>query len=93
MQPQGHLQIISAMLDHGLDPQSALDMPRWKIVKGRQLEIEAGIGVIDALIKRGHEITVPQDNTGFGRGQIILKTETGYLAGCESRADGLAAVY
>ena len=31
MQPQGHLQVISHMVDGGLDPQAALDMPRWCI--------------------------------------------------------------
>ena len=29
MQPQGHLQVISSMVDRGLDPQAALDQPRW----------------------------------------------------------------
>ena len=29
MQPQGHLQVISSMVDLGLDPQAALDQPRW----------------------------------------------------------------
>lgn len=29
MQPQGHVQVLSAMIDDDLDPQSALDRPRW----------------------------------------------------------------
>lgn len=31
MQPQGHLQVMSHMIDFGLDPQAALDQPRWCI--------------------------------------------------------------
>ena len=29
MQPQGHLQVVSHMVDLGMDPQAALDHPRW----------------------------------------------------------------
>src|SRR4029453_10496009 len=29
MQPQGHVQVVSATVDLRLDPQAALDAPRW----------------------------------------------------------------
>ena len=95
MQPQGHLQVVSAMVDNGLDPQSALDLPRWRIIENKKLEIEKGIGLdtIEKLIQRGHEITIPQDVTGFGRGQIILRHDDKYIAGSDPRADGKAAAY
>jgi len=34
MQPQGHLQVVVAMVDDDLDPQSALDRPRFQLRGG-----------------------------------------------------------
>ena len=31
MQSQSHLQAVSSMVDYGLNPQSALDAPRWQV--------------------------------------------------------------
>ena len=48
MQPQGHLQVISSMVDRGLDPQAALDQPRW-CLGGVGSERGAG-SVLDATV-------------------------------------------
>ena len=92
MQPQGHVQVISAMIDFGLDPQSALDLSRWRVVEDRQIEIESSMSTqtVEELAGRGHEITVTDDVTGFERGQIILRQNNQYIAGSEPRADGMA---
>jgi hypothetical protein len=46
MQPQGHVQVLSALHDAGLDPQSALDLPRFCIdvdSAGGRVAIEEGM--------------------------------------------------
>ena len=92
MQPQGHLQVVSAMLDYGLDPQSALDLARWRVIENREVEIEAAMSpdIVSELESAGHNVKLIDDVTGFGRGQIILKHENQYIAGSDCRADGLA---
>ena len=93
MQPQGHLQVVSAMVDYDLNPQAALDAPRWQVTGGLGVSIESEVpaDVIEELSRRGHQITVVTDRTGFGRGQIIRRLDNGiYVAGSEPRADGAA---
>ena len=58
MQPQGHFQVVSALLDDGLNPQEALDRPRWMVADGQangDLLLEEGIpvGTMAALAERG----------------------------------------
>ena len=96
MQPQGHLQVVSSMLDHGLNPQAALDAPRWQLASGLEVAVEPETDrdVLAALAARGHRPVVAADRLGFGRGQIILRlADGGYAAGSEPRADGAALGY
>jgi gamma-glutamyltranspeptidase / glutathione hydrolase len=99
MQPQGHLQVVVALVDDGLDAQSALDQPRFCIddgTAGGKVALEEGnsTNVLDDLQKMGHEIysVNGQARALFGRGQIIVRNaETGVLCGgSDPRADGCA---
>lgn len=99
MQPQGHVQVLSALADHGFDPQAALDLPRFCIdaeQTGGRVGIEAGIptNVLSELEVMGHPVYFVRDldRSLFGRGQVILREpETGILcAGSDPRADGCA---
>ena len=99
MQPQGHVQVLSAIVDHALDPQSALDLPRFCIdveQAGGRVTLEEGISpqVVANLEKMGHPVYLVSgyDRSVFGRGQVILHdAETGVLcAGSDPRADGCA---
>lgn len=95
MQPQGHLQVIMNLFDFNLNPQAALDAPRFRWDKGLQVALENHFDpdILDDLKKRGHILTVENRNSGFGRGQIILKRNGHYLAGTETRCDGHIAYY
>jgi gamma-glutamyltranspeptidase/glutathione hydrolase len=96
MQPQAHLQVVSNLVDFNLNPQAALDAPRWQWVQGRELYFEMGIPahIAAALSRRGHDIRYEHRETAFGRGQIIQRLPSGiYAAGTEMRADGYIAVW
>jgi gamma-glutamyltranspeptidase/glutathione hydrolase len=99
MQPQGHVQVLSALRDTGLDPQSALDLPRFCIEaekSGGEVAIEEGIpqATFDQLETMGHPVrwVSGYERALFGRGQVILRDPlTGVLcAGSDPRADGCA---
>ncbi len=97
MQPQGHFQVVTHTLDHLLNPQAALDMPRWQWMGGKKVTVEAEFPnyLVQQLQRKGHDIEVMADGGSFGRGQIIWRNpETGVLAGgTESRTDGAIAVW
>jgi gamma-glutamyltranspeptidase/glutathione hydrolase len=92
MQPQGHVQVLSAMLDRGLNPQAALDAPRWQVERSGRVVVEPATpqAVVDGLRGRGHEVRVEPNAMLFGRGQIIVRRDDAYVAGSEPRADGAA---
>jgi gamma-glutamyltranspeptidase/glutathione hydrolase len=102
MQPQGHLQVVVALHDDGLNPQSALDRPRFCILSGEPsggVALEEGIPVkvMSDLADMGHPV-MPVSGFGrstFGRGQVILRDPaTGVLAGgSDPRADGCVMTY
>lgn len=102
MQPQGHLQVLTALLDDRQDPQAALDRPRFCIedgTSGGKVGIEDGIPAetVAELARRGHllRLVTGYERALFGRGQIILRDpESGVLtAGSDPRADGCAMTY
>lgn len=96
MQPQGHVQVIMNTVDFLLNPQAALDAPRWQWIEDKKIWIEDNVApeIITELRRRGHEITVMSDYTTFGRGEIIWRNNDGILAGAtEPRADGTVAAW
>jgi gamma-glutamyltranspeptidase/glutathione hydrolase len=98
MQPQGHLQVVSHMVDRGLDPQAALDEPRWRLDSGGRGEWSLALeeplyGLAPALARRGHRTLCDPHPESFGGGQVILVRDHALIGGSESRKDGMALGY
>ncbi|MCZ6782933.1 MAG: gamma-glutamyltransferase family protein [Proteobacteria bacterium] len=98
MQPQGHVQVVVGMTDDGLDPQAALDRPRFHLVGGAPrgaVALELGVPeeTVAELARRGHDVSIAEGwgRVQFGRGQIIRRDASGVLwGGSDPRADGCA---
>jgi gamma-glutamyltranspeptidase/glutathione hydrolase len=88
VQPPAHVQLVSNMVDYGMDPQSAIDAPRFSILAGPagvdpvngplSLEVHTPIAVVDGLKALGHDSaprSVQVDKYGLqtGKAQIILR--------------------
>ncbi|MFB6243545.1 MAG: gamma-glutamyltransferase family protein [Halobaculum sp.] len=91
MQPQGHLQVISNIVDYGLPLQAALDRPRWRYREDGSLAVEPQFDGHTAgkLVRKGHEVQTLSPSL-FGGAQIV-RNEAGTLsAATEPRKDGNA---
>jgi gamma-glutamyltranspeptidase/glutathione hydrolase len=71
MQPQGHVQFLSNILQCHLNSQAALDAARFYWRGGNTVMVESSMPqvIIDGLRERGHELQVTQDAAPFGRGR------------------------
>ena len=84
------------MIDFGLNPQQALDAPRWQWIGGKTVEVEQDTPnhIIRQLQRMGHNVVVQPDPYHMGRGQIIIRDEDGVLCGAtEKRTDGQIACF
>jgi gamma-glutamyltranspeptidase/glutathione hydrolase len=93
MQPQGHAQLLSNLIDHRMSPQEATDAPRHfhegdtLLVEGRIPEAE-----VARLRDMGHRVEVGADyEIPTGGAQLIRVFENGVRAcGSDPRKDGCA---
>jgi len=97
MQPQGHVQVASALLDDNVDPQAALDRPRFQLEEGEaggavRLEDAFRPDIVQELGRLGHSphIVSGISRSDFGLGQIILRDGETWWAGSDPRGDGCA---
>jgi gamma-glutamyltranspeptidase/glutathione hydrolase len=92
MQPQGHLQVGVNMIDFGMDPQTALDAPRFNWLKDKQVALETAISddIRQILQQWGHDLWEKGKPLHYGGGQVIVRDpESGVLiGGSEPRNDG-----
>jgi gamma-glutamyltranspeptidase/glutathione hydrolase len=93
IQAQAHMQLVSALVDDGLDPQAAIDRPRFR-VEGEVVLLEEGLWPeADALEQVGHRVVRETETSIFGGGQAILAEGEALIGGSDPRKDGYAAGY
>jgi gamma-glutamyltranspeptidase/glutathione hydrolase len=91
LQAQAHMQLVSAMVDDGLDPQAALDRPRFR-VDGDTVRLEEGLWEREPDLQRlGYRTVRDTDTFGFGGGQAIVVGGEALIGGSDPRKDGYAA--
>ena len=96
MQPQGHVQVMMNYIDFHLDPQQALDAPRWQWLRDGTVTVESRFSpdLARALRRLGHDVRMDLSTPSFGRGQMIVRLPNGVLVGgTESRTDSNIACY
>lgn len=88
-QATGQVQVLSAMLDAGLDPQEALDLPRHFYFRG-ELEVEQGVpaSVCDAMASRGYAVKEAQRPIGGGQIVFADMARGVRIGGTDPRKDG-----
>ena len=100
-QPQSNVQILVNLLDRELDPQAAIEAPRWSHMPGtpprlelpEELSLEEGFApeLISGLEQKGHKVKVV-GRWSFGAAQVIARDpDTGtWLGGADPRREGYA---
>jgi gamma-glutamyltranspeptidase/glutathione hydrolase len=107
MQPQGQVQVLLNMIDHGMDPQAAGAAPRIRhdgsssptgdvMTDGGKVVLEPAVpeAATEALRRFGHKV-VRGSQGGFGGYQAIrIDRASGELVGgSDPRKDGMAKGY
>ena len=89
-QPQGHVQVVVNLLDHGMGPQAALDAPRYRLEEDGTVSLESPLAhLVGAFGDRPTTVVDTDDN--YGNGHLIVRPPDGrLLGGTEPRRDGLA---
>ncbi|MBV8212888.1 MAG: gamma-glutamyltransferase [Verrucomicrobia bacterium] len=106
MQPMGHVQVLTNLIDFGMNLQEAGDAARWQhegsseptgetMTDGGWVNFESGYPyeTIRELMNRGHHIHF--DLGGYGGYQAIMRADRQgvYYGASESRKDGCAIGY
>ena len=103
-QPQTNFQIIHDLIDLHMDPQSAVEAPRWSHQPGtpprdqlpEALRMEEGFdaATVDGLRKKGHKVSLVE-RWSFGSAKVIVRDrENGcWLGGADPRRVAYALGY
>ncbi|MXU64586.1 gamma-glutamyltransferase family protein [Oceanomicrobium pacificus] len=93
-QPNGHVRLLSNLVDYGMELQEAVDAPR-SFNRDGSMEVERGYpeSVREQLEAMGHSVTIPEVALG-GAQAIWIDPDTGLLSGAsDPRKDGCALGY
>ncbi|MFN7019117.1 MAG: gamma-glutamyltransferase [Fimbriimonadales bacterium] len=101
IQVQTNLQIISQLIDFGLNPQHAIEQPRWAWQPTQSTEPSPGTlsieeqegDLIESLRRRGHSVRTTPLGTHPSAVQVIQQLGACYCAGSDPRAEGQAGGY
>lgn len=90
-QPMGQAQLLSAVVDHGLDLQAAVELPRFSAYPvDMEVERRVPAAARAGLQARGHAIVEPEGPLG-GAQAILIDRKRGVLVGAsDPRKDGMA---
>jgi gamma-glutamyltranspeptidase/glutathione hydrolase len=103
-QPQTNFQLIHDLVDLNMDPQSAVEAPRWSHQPGtpprdqlpESLRVEEGydLATLDGLRKKGHKVSVVE-RWSFGSAKIIVRDRDNgcWLGGADPRRVAYALGY
>jgi len=94
MQPQGHVQVVSNVVDYDMPLQRALDEPRWRYRESGELGVEPHFDddVVAKLVRKGHDVRTLSP-VQFGGAQIVRNDGGVLSAATEPRKDGNAQGY
>jgi len=104
---QVNLQVMTAMLDLGADPQAAIELPRWtSSQKGQDanwphagdgaltIEEDSGAELLAGLARRGHRLKLVPHLEGPCAMQAIRLMPNGMrVAASDTRRDGWAGAW
>jgi len=93
-QPMGHAQIVSNIVDFGMDVQAAIDAPRVFFV-GDTTVVERGLpaATVAGLEARGHDVAMAPTPWGGSQAIRIDRQRGVLIAGSDPRKDGCALGY
>ena len=99
-QPQTQTAMITRIIDYKMDPQQAINEPRWvwgrtwgEEYEGLRVESRISPETREALRQSGHRVETVGDFDGLmGHAAAIVIDEEGFLqGGADPRGDGAAA--
>jgi gamma-glutamyltranspeptidase len=78
-----NVQVISQLLDSGVDIATAVEAPRWCTTRGGEFLIEYGIpeSVVSTLAEMGHKVRMAEDPYFYGSAKAIECLPSGNVAG------------